>query len=37
MTSYDVTLMRDGDVEMEKDFGCTGGVEGQLIKFNFSV
>ena len=35
MTSYDVTLMKDGDVEMERNFGWTGGVEGQSINFQF--
>lgn len=35
MTSYDVTLMKDGDVEMERNFGWTGGVEGHSINFQF--
>ena len=28
MTSYDVTLAGEGDVEMERKFGWTGGIEG---------
>ena len=38
MTSYDVTLAGDGDVEMERKFGWTGGVEGQKkIPFTFNI
>ena len=35
MTSYDVTLAGDGDMEMERKFGWTGGVEGQNSSFYF--
>ena len=35
MTSYDVTLAGDGDMEMERKFGWTGGSEGQNTRFHF--
>ena len=32
MTSYDVTLAGEGDMDMERKFGWTGGIEGQSHK-----
>ena len=40
MTSYNVTITGEGDMEMERKFGWTGGVEGQplsTLTFSFKT